>query len=58
MITAEACRTTRLVTVGWMPGDCPGAKTAKLGHLWVRCHAEPGCPSIWYPPRHQPDLAA
>lgn len=43
-----------LVTVGWMPCECPEARAANLGHLWVRCHAEPGCASVWYRPSHSP----
>ena len=41
-----------LVIVGWMPCDCPGAKTDPgRGHLWVRCRAA-DCPGIWYRPEH------
>jgi hypothetical protein len=42
-----------LVTVGWMPCECPEAQAGNLGHLWVSC-AAPGCPSIWYRPAHSP----
>jgi hypothetical protein len=47
-----------LVTVGWMPCECPEAQAAELGHLWVRCHAEPGCTSIWYRRQHNPGSGA
>src|SRR5437660_9069777 len=41
-----------LVIVGWMPCDCPGARTEPgRGHLWVRCRAA-DCPGIWYRPEH------
>jgi hypothetical protein len=40
--------------VGWMPCECPEAQAENMGHLWVRCHAEAGCTSIWYRPAHSP----
>lgn len=43
-----------LVTVGWVPCECPEAQAEKMGHLWVRCHGAPGCASIWYRPTHSP----
>ena len=43
-----------LVTVGWMPCECPEAQAENTGHLWVRCHAAEGCLSIWYRPAHSP----
>ena len=46
-----------LVTVGWMPCECPEAQAANTGHLWVRCQAELGCTSIWYRPAHSPNPA-
>jgi hypothetical protein len=47
-----------LVTVGWMPCDCPEAQAENMGHLWVRCHAAEGCSSIWYRPAHSPSPEA
>jgi hypothetical protein len=44
-----------LVTVGWMPCECPEAQAENLGHLWVRCHAAEGCSSVWYRPAHKED---
>jgi hypothetical protein len=46
-----------LVTVGWSPCECPEAQAEDMGHLWVRCHAVPGCSSIWYRPEHSPAAA-
>ena len=43
-----------LVTVGWMPCECPEAQAENMGHLWVRCRAVEGCSSVWYRPAHSP----
>jgi len=47
-----------LITVSWVPCDCPPAVAARGGyfgaaHLAVYCDAEPGCQSVWYRPRHE-----
>ena len=43
-----------LVTVGWMPCECPGAQADNVGHLGVRCRAAEGCTASWYRPAHSP----
>jgi hypothetical protein len=50
-----------LITVGWMPCDCPPALAVQeragggpSGHLAVYCNVK-GCRSVWYRPRHEPD---
>src|SRR6266550_6303503 len=43
-----------LITVSWMPCDCPPAAAAREhgpGHMVVYCEAAPGCRSAWYQPR-------
>jgi hypothetical protein len=50
-----------LITVSWVLCDCPPAEAAReraggpAGHMAVFCNASPGCRSVWYRPRHQPE---
>jgi hypothetical protein len=41
-----------------MPRECAPAQAERKhgpGHMVVYCNAAPGCRSVWYKPRHDPD---
>jgi len=46
------------IIVSWMLCGCPPAQASAgpgpAGHLAVHCNAVPGCRSVWYRPRHEP----
>jgi hypothetical protein len=50
-----------LIVVSWSLCDCPSAVAASgggaPGHLAVYCAASPGCRSMWYLPRREPEMA-
>jgi hypothetical protein len=45
------------IIASWMPCECAPAQAEREhgpGHLVVYCQA-PGCRSVWYRPRHEPE---
>jgi hypothetical protein len=51
-----------LITVSWVLCDCPPAQAVQgraggpAGHMAVFCNAAmPGCRSVWYRPRCEPE---